>query len=786
FRYKNYYVTSLLKKPTKMKKHFNKIEPNNQITNQPINIIKETQLSLFCRKTIKYLIMVVFLSIPLWVSTGYSLSLAKSNLFQILVYFLLFFFTIRSLEIKKIEIKLNSINILLLIWFFIMILATIFSPDRQMAFWGNQIRFEGLKFFIFLFIFYFILTSVISKKSINQIIKLLIYSSIIICAYAISQSTGHYIFSVPFEFQIEGGVNRAFATFGNPIMLASYLAVLLPLTYYNFLQVDRSNKIIKYLHLLIICLQLYTIFITYTRGPLIALIVGIGLYLLIKIYSSKIKLLKIISTFLAISLLLIIILVNIFSATLKSDTTNPIISRFTSILDLKKSFSNRIIIWQSLIKPIKNHIWFGFGSDVYDEYSLSKDYFNPKMLTLGGGELRIDKAHNLFIDNLLCFGIFAAITLIILLIKLILLLINKIKSEKNDLNKSYFSLLLTSITIFIIANLSAFPQICDYFLLFFIITLITFGDDTEQNNNSKLINYSGNIYLYLFIGLILIFVYYFLTYTQSKAEKNNNLAQGYLKIAKYQEAEKYAESAYKYNNRLYQYSKNLIGIKLNQKNDSKINEAVKISEDLVKNRPQEIQNWVILAMSYNEEGSKDNQYYVKADEIITQALNRFGCQLELYREKIRQIAVRGNLLNIDSILHDAKKSAFYNGKQYYSNYFILGASEGLIKKEDYMGAINFINNYWDTNVSSSDDNKYWFLGFSYYKLHDIANAESALNLCTNYKKNDLNCYRTLITLFYEQKNWDKVREYIEKTRKIYPQIAEEYSKSLENIIKQTK
>ena len=171
-----------------------------------------------------------------------------------------------------------------------------------------------------------------------------------------------------------------------------------------------SNNINKFKHIILVCIMLYPIFYSMSRGGFLALFIGTLFVILhyIKYYSIKINVVKIMSIILTI----IILTITTYSF-IPQNIQNRLFS-FTSY-----ELNNRDALWEQAFTLAKNNLVFGSGYSFYWEntgYSYG--------------------SHNLFIDLLVSTGLIGAILMVLVLFLVI------IKSKKNLI---LYSFLTTSI-----------------------------------------------------------------------------------------------------------------------------------------------------------------------------------------------------------------------------------------------------------------------------------------------------------------------------------------------------
>lgn len=300
-------------------------------------------------------------------------------------------------KIKKKRFGFNKSDIFLLLMIIFAGIATIFAENVDVSINGFKGRYEGLIQLLYYYTLYFI-ASFRSVKSKKIIIFCIFGVALINLGYAILEVTGignvvtRYLHGNPW----------ATGFISNPNFFGTFM--LINLSYAIGLFIDSKNKLLDALYILLIALFNIGLLISDTMSC----VVGLGavcLYLLIHIIKKRkfIKLLIIVAVFVLTSILTVSVgktaiyedFVKYFNQT-KQITQGNVDEKFGS---------NRVFIWKNTIKIIPDHLINGAGIDnffyAFDEKPLQKGIFF------------YDKAHNEYLQTLVCEGIFALISYLI-------------------------------------------------------------------------------------------------------------------------------------------------------------------------------------------------------------------------------------------------------------------------------------------------------------------------------------------------------------------------------------
>lgn len=297
------------------------------------------------------------------------------------------------LNLKKLQVENSILDLLIICYISLVCLSTIFSVNIHQSFMGRVLREEGL-FAICCYLFIFQVSSKFYNYS-DRHINIFLLSSIIISIYGISQYFGFD--PIPIDPIRKQWHHYAYSTLGNPNFFGSYLTLILPISIFSYIYTNKnvylSTSSILFLSLL--C--------TRTRGTWLGFMSSfiILCYFLYRLKANSKPVLKIITIFLAITILL-----NIFNH-------NETIKRFTSIIKDAKSVatlsqkseyagSTRIFIWKRAIKLIPKKPFLGYGPDTFDIEFMNTFRNDTKKFI---GEIIVDKAHNEYLQIAVTTGV---------------------------------------------------------------------------------------------------------------------------------------------------------------------------------------------------------------------------------------------------------------------------------------------------------------------------------------------------------------------------------------------
>ncbi|MFZ4648762.1 MAG: O-antigen ligase family protein [Patescibacteria group bacterium] len=355
-------------------------------------------------------ILALVFGTPLYLSilfkTNNIFDLGKLFWFQIWLFLALFFFLLKILVLaykketlylpgflKKPIIYLPSLFLLVFL-----AISLFWSQNPNQSFFGSYYRNDGIVncfgYFISAILVSFYLTCN-GPKNISGRLRIFLttitLSASLASFYAVCQYFG-------FDFLIwqEPAVltHRAASTLLQPNFLASFLLLTSP---FAFLLAFLSNKnILRFSFFALGFLQLLALAFSGSRGAWVSILVSFVIFLcLLIVKKAKVK-----KNFYLVAVVLLILGLVCFGLS-KND-------RFRQVTNFSEgSSAYRIEIYQAAISQIKKAPVLGYGAESQRErlvYEYKSDW-----AVFDSAFLLPDRAHNLFLDLTLCFGIFGLV-----------------------------------------------------------------------------------------------------------------------------------------------------------------------------------------------------------------------------------------------------------------------------------------------------------------------------------------------------------------------------------------
>lgn len=376
-----------------------------------INKYKENRVNLSNAQIINILLISIVTIVPYIVTKSIKPVYLMGKVYYLyIVSVLLVVFLCNLVKVIKIKFE-EKIIISFLIT---MLISTIFSNFKNIAFWGNNFRKEGFIMFC-IYILLFILT--INFININKKIKrIILFLPNIMAIYSIIEFYGYsplkqYLNVVVLE-------PAAMGTVGNRNFYSTYLLIFLILNFSLYILKGKKENLINS------TIQFTSLICALSRSCWVAFFI-VSIIGGIFIYKDKQKMKRALSIFILFSSIFLIL--NITSSKLLSSRVESLVDSTVNVNET--SGSGRILIWKIVGELIFQNPILGEGPDTLREsinmYIPDRmDYFQSISI------FQIDKAHNEYLEYWASSGILTMIlyiTLIIVIGKNILINIDKIK-----------------------------------------------------------------------------------------------------------------------------------------------------------------------------------------------------------------------------------------------------------------------------------------------------------------------------------------------------------------------
>jgi len=357
-------------------------------------------------------------------------------------------FSSKKLLVPKVKRPLVYLSGLYLL---IALLSSILSIDPHLSFYGSYIRQQGFFQMIFYLLFLFEIVLFFSlypkdkKKIKNKLIVSLCITATLVSLLAILQK-----FYMP----------RPQLTFGQPGFLASYLLMTIPLIFYQIKKTDY-----KFLYSTAFFINIVAILSTASRSAIATLVIVIVLIFIISREDKKLLLIP-------LAILTLFLSANLFSST-EIVQKNIMLRRFTPATTDMETLEIRFLIWPATVEQILYRPLLGYGPETL--LKSFEDYYPEKLRNYEGGNMAVDIAHNILLDQAFSYGILGLVSFISVFAYMFYLVFR---------NKEFTLSKVAALSIFglFIYNLFNFSTTTNYILTAFFLGIII----SETFSNTKL------------------------------------------------------------------------------------------------------------------------------------------------------------------------------------------------------------------------------------------------------------------------------------------------------------
>lgn len=727
----------------------------------------------------KFLIIALVFLMPLWFLpvTQDFLDFQKQSIFILSVFSISILSILGVLNIKEISIKLNWINVLVILFVLSSFISSVFSVWPYVSFWGWPLNVSDnfISVLFFAILFFLIINVLKSEKEISWMILSFISAMALAVLFSILQA--YEVFSIPFSFFKVSTFN----TIGSMNSVAILSAIFMPL---SFMMALSSKSILKWILFLISFIFLSAVLLVNFFYALISLSLG----LIILILFGFLNLREESSTkwiYSSIVLLAILLVLLVFRL--------PISVSPKMVPEQSPSGATEISI---LYGSLKQNAVFGTGPATfsldyskYHDPSLNKSVFWGATFSSGASEI---------IDKFITTGIFGGILMIsIFLVSIIFFSKNILKSKINDQRWFLKVGLLSSLVVMFSAQLFYYANFLIY-LSFWILLAAISSIISDKEKNISLSKNSKKLFAFISLFLILIILgsgFIFIAGQKYVAEiiyfnglKEISRQNQDVGISKILSATKLNPSMDLYWRDLAQFSVSIIsGIDSDSslseddkklKSQNAISNAVFAADRSVKIAPANVENWNLRGYVYRSLIGIDN-----ADELAIESYNR-SVELQpaspfawtelgrVYLLKAQYLAKQNKDPSLQKDALDksleASNRAIELDPEYAPAYYLVALAYDQQGKSDQA-----IQKLEESQKKAPKDVSLAFqIGMIYYQKEKISEAIIQFKIATNLDPSYSNA-RYMLGLSYEkQGNLDKAINEFEKLKELNPNDSE--------------
>jgi tetratricopeptide (TPR) repeat protein/O-antigen ligase len=304
------------------------------------------------------------------------------------------------------------------------ILSTVFSIVPRVSLWGAYIRRQGLfSNLSYILIFLLLLDTLRTREQLNRLVTVILLTSLPASLYGVVQHYG--LDPLPWGGDV---VTRVSSVAGNPIFIAAYLIMVVPLTLVRVLELfhrlltDESEDaligpaLLAGAYLFLLLLQLITILYSQSRGPWLGLAAGLFFLFLIYALRQLIRWLTVAAILATVAGSLFLVAFNMPNTPLEPLREMKYIGRLGQVFDTEHGTGKvRVLIWEGAVdlitaKPVRTLI--GYGPEAM--YVAYNPYYPPDLAHVEARNASPDRSHNETFDALVSRGLigFAAYMLL--------------------------------------------------------------------------------------------------------------------------------------------------------------------------------------------------------------------------------------------------------------------------------------------------------------------------------------------------------------------------------------
>ncbi len=399
----------------------------------------QTKLSVYCERVIEAGWLASLIIVPLFfdVYTERVFEEDKTPLLRSIVLLMIAAWIIRWLEERRnsapatedrqsVWQRIYQTPILLpaLILAGVYILSTALSIVPRVSFWGAYIRRQGLYSNLsYIVVFLLLLDTLRTRDQLNRLITVILLTSLPASLYGVVQHYG--LDPLPWGGDV---ITRVSSVAGNPIFIAAYLIMVVPLTLVRVLELfhrlitDESDDtmigpaLLAGAYLFLLLIQLITIMFSQSRGPWLGLGAGLLFFVLIYALRQRVRWLTLSAIALTIAGSLFLVTFNLPNTPLEPLREMPYIGRLGQVFQTESGTGKvRVLIWEGAVDLITANpmrLVTGYGLEAM--YVAYNPYYPPDLAHVEARNASPDRSHNETFDSLVTTGLlgFAAYMLL--------------------------------------------------------------------------------------------------------------------------------------------------------------------------------------------------------------------------------------------------------------------------------------------------------------------------------------------------------------------------------------
>ncbi len=456
---------------------------------------------------------------PFWVFSPlqFPYVTSKAFYFRIVMELALPFYLGLIYQYPKLRPKLrNPLNIAVLAFLLIAIIASFSGVNVSRSLWGNFERMGGAYYLAHLvgLYFYVQLLGQAGGVYLKRFLQAFIVVALAVTVNGLSGWLGG-----PTLTQDPSLPARVSSTFGNPIFFASFL--IIPMFLSAYFALSEENRGLKIFYGVAALLQLLGIFSSGTRGAAVGVIasvfIGAALYIVLT---------KRVRRYGLIALALFVIVAGILYVNHSKLAPGSTLSRLVNLKD--SNTEARLIQWKIALRGYKDFPLLGVGPENY--YLISDTYYNPAMYQYDASWF--DKPHNYILEILVTTG---ALGLAAYLTAVVLCFYALWRAQKEGLlGLAEMCLLVAAMVAYQVQNFTVFDTVSASVAFFAFLGLSAYlwvessAPEPATKHHEKTSALSGGASAVLALsGVVMLYIVYISNIQSLEAAKRTNFGYAY-------------------------------------------------------------------------------------------------------------------------------------------------------------------------------------------------------------------------------------------------------------------
>ena len=240
------------------------------------------------------------------------------------------------------------------------LLTTVLSIVPRLSLWGSYERLQGTYTTLsYLAIFFLLLQTLRTRQQMDRLITTILLTSWPVALFGLMQHYG--LDPLPWVGDVQ---LRIISTIGNPIFLAAYLIMVIPLTTGRLLQTltslrgrerkSSSATLLIACYALLLLAQILCLLFTQSRGPWLGFLGGLFIFLFLLALVGGRRRLALALIGLAVLIVLFLVVLNLPGTPLAPIQEMPYIGRLGKVFETETGTGKvRVLIWQAVVDLVR-------------------------------------------------------------------------------------------------------------------------------------------------------------------------------------------------------------------------------------------------------------------------------------------------------------------------------------------------------------------------------------------------------------------------------------------------